>query len=134
MRVLYTSHRNGCRKSLHQEVITSEHMSVEHLVCEREGLDYPMQVDDFTVINEHGIFIDDGCECVESWVLLSNECAVSARMTGEQARERRLSLGLSVLALSKISGVSRFVIMAFEKGDTSTMRSKNYQKLESALK
>lgn len=72
MKVLHTSFVCGDRRTTQQQVIESDATDLvtfveSHLEVE-DG--FSLSSDQFTTINEHGVFINDGGECIESFTII----------------------------------------------------------------
>ena len=71
MNVLYTSFVCGSRRTTTQETFTSDRPDLVAAVDDRLGLDVSIVSCPFTTVNEHGVFINDGDECIESYTIIS---------------------------------------------------------------
>lgn len=70
MKVLHTSFVCGDRRTTQQQVIDTEHTDLTVFVNRYLDVDSSIVADQFTTINEHGVFINDGGECIESFTII----------------------------------------------------------------
>lgn len=140
MKILVTTHFSGFNK-FEQKVFETSLHDIEAFFCEKNDLEYPLVRDEFTVVNEHGVFINDRVECCESWVRIYDNAVVTAdnpykaiTMTGEQCRERRKALGWSQDRLAKAAGVSTMTIVRLEKNHGHETRQVILKKIDAALR
>lgn len=71
MKVLCTSFVNGSRRTMTQVVIETSHTNLVAFVDEHLQLDESIVTDQYTTVNDHGVYLNDGSECVESYTIVS---------------------------------------------------------------
>lgn len=140
MKVLITSHFNGSN-SFSQQVVETQCATVEQFFCEFNQMEYPLAVDRFTVVNEHGVFINDPTECCESYMRIYDGAVATPQdaeeaitMSGEVCKQRRKNKGWTQERLARAAGISLLTVARFENRHGHETRQSTIKKIDAALR